>query len=293
MNSGAALIGTTAAHAADVITSWGFTVTPDMLNQVAHDVGEMSILSRTGGAPTLAVGMATIFSSFLGGRALMAVWYHFAILFEALFILTTVDAGTRVCRFMIQDLVGNAAPGFRDTRSWGNNLIGSGLSCVLWGYLLYAGVTDPYGGIWTMWALFGATNQMLAAIALTLCTVVLFKMKRERYAWVTVVPTAWLVICTVTAGLEKIFSANPKIGFLAHAAKFSQSLAAGQVLAPAKSLAEMSRIIFNDYLDATLAALAVGIVLVMVVYGVLRIRTARSAPQSTAIEVGGAAVGHG
>ncbi|HYL00506.1 MAG TPA: carbon starvation CstA family protein [Steroidobacteraceae bacterium] len=293
MNSGAALIGTTAAHAADVITAWGFTVTPDMLNQVAHDVGEMSILSRTGGAPTLAVGMATIFSSFLGGRALMAVWYHFAILFEALFILTTVDAGTRVCRFMIQDLVGNAAPGFRDTKSWGNNLIGSGLSCVLWGYLLYAGVTDPYGGIWTMWALFGATNQMLAAIALTLCTVVLFKMKRERYAWVTVVPTAWLLICTVTAGLEKIFSANPKIGFLAHAAKFSQSLAAGQVLAPAKSLAEMSRIIFNDYLDATLAALAVGIVLVMVVYGVLRIRTARSAPQSTAIEVGGAAVGHG
>ena len=293
MNSGAALIGSSAASAADVITSWGFTVTPDMLNQMAHDVGEMSILSRTGGAPTLAVGMATIFSSFLGGKALMAIWYHFAILFEALFILTTVDAGTRVCRFMIQDLVGNAVPAFKETRSWGNNLIGSALSCVLWGYLLYAGVRDPYGGIWTMWALFGATNQMLAAIALTLCTVVLFKMKRERYAWVTVVPTVWLVICTVTAGLEKIFSANPKIGFLSHAAKFSHALELNQVLAPAKSLGDMSRVIFNDYLDATLAALAVAIVLIMVVYGVLRVRAARATPQSTAIEVGGAAVGSG
>jgi carbon starvation protein len=293
MNSGAGLIGTTAAHAADVITSWGFTVTPDMLNQVAHDVGEMSILSRTGGAPTLAVGMATIFSSFLGGRALMAVWYHFAILFEALFILTTVDAGTRVCRFMIQDLVGHGIPAFKDTRSWGNNVTGSALACVMWGYLLYAGVTDPYGGIWTMWPLFGATNQMLAAIALTLCTVVLYKMKRERWAWVTIVPTLWLLACTLTAGLEKAFSPNPKIGFLSHAEKFSQALNAQQVLAPAKSLGEMSRIIFNDYLDATLAILAVAIVLVVAVYGVLRIRQARGTPQNTAIEVGGAVVGHG
>jgi carbon starvation protein CstA len=293
MNSGAGLIGTTAAHAADVVTSWGFTVTPDMLTQAARDVGETSILSRTGGAPTLAVGMATIFSSFLGGKALMAIWYHFAILFEALFILTTVDAGTRVCRFMIQDLVGHAVPAFRATQAWGNNLIGSAVSCVLWGYLLYAGVLDPYGGIWTMWPLFGATNQMLAAIALTLCTVVLYKMKRERWAWVTIVPTLWLVVCTVTAGLEKVFSPNPKVGFLSHAEKFSQALASQQVLAPAKSLPEMSRIIFNDYLDATLAAVAVGIVLVMVAYGVLRIRQARATPQNTAIEIGGAAVGHG
>jgi len=293
MNSGAGLIGTTATHAAEVITSWGFTVTPDMLNQVAHDVGEMSILSRTGGAPTLAVGMATIFSSFLGGQALMAVWYHFAILFEALFILTTVDAGTRVCRFMIQDLVGHGIPTFKDTRSWGNNVVGSALACAMWGYLLYAGVTDPYGGIWTMWPLFGATNQMLAAIALTLCTVVLYKMKRERWAWVTVVPTLWLLACTLTAGLEKAFSPNPKVGFLSHAEKFSQALNAQQVLAPAKSLEEMRRIIFNDYLDATLAILAVAIVLIVVVYGVLRIRQARGTPQSTAIEVGGAVVGHG
>ena len=294
MNSGAGLIGTTAAHAADVVTSWGFTVTPDMLTQAARDVGETSILSRTGGAPTLAVGMATIFSSVLGGKALMAIWYHFAILFEALFILTTVDAGTRVCRFMIQDLVGHAVPAFKSTRSWGNNVIGSALSCVLWGYLLYAGVLDPYGGIWTMWPLFGATNQMLAAIALTLCTVVLYKMKRERWAWVTILPTLWLVICTLTAGLEKVFSPNPKVGFLSHAQKFSQALASQQVLAPAKSLPEMSRIIFNDYLDAALAALAVAIVLVMVAYGVIRIRQARATRRSTAIEIGGeVAVGHG
>src|SRR5246127_4339261 len=278
MNSGAALIGTTAAHAADVITQWGFTVTPDMITQAARDVGETSILSRTGGAPTLAVGMATIFSSFLGGRALMGIWYHFAILFEALFILTTVDAGTRVCRFMIQDLVGNAVPAFRETRAWTNNLIGSALACLLWGYLLYQGVIDPLGGIWTLWPLFGTSNQMLAAIALTLCTVVLFKMKRQRYAWVTIAPATWLVICTVTAGLEKVFHSNPAVGFLAHATRFSNAVASGQVLAPAKSLAEMSRIIFNDYVDATLAALFVAVVVSVVIYGVINIFRALGTP---------------
>ncbi|MDE2167236.1 MAG: carbon starvation protein A [Alphaproteobacteria bacterium] len=289
MNSSAGLIGTTAASAAHVVSSWGFTVTPDMLNQVAKDVGEISILSRTGGAPTLAVGMATIFSSFLGGREMMGIWYHFAILFEALFILTTVDAGTRVLRFMIQDLVGNAVPAFRETKSWGNNVIGSAASCVLWGYLLYAGVTDPYGGIWTMWPLFGATNQMLAAIALILCTVVLFKMKRERFAWVTIVPATWLVICTVTAGLEKVFDPDPKIGFISHAVKFGNALAANQILAPAKSLETMSRVIFNDYLDAILAAAAVAIVVLMVIYAVIDIRKARGTPKATAIEIGGPA----
>ena len=203
MNSSAGIIGSTADHAAQVISSWGFVVTPDVLTQMAHDVGETSILSRTGGAPTLAVGMASILSSFLGGRMLMGIWYHFIILFEALFILTTVDAGTRVLRFMIQDLVGNVVPAFRETKSWVNNIIGSALACVLWGYILYEGVIDPYGGIWTLWPLFGTANQMLAAIALTFCTVVLFKMKRERYAWVTVVPATWLVITTVTAGLAE------------------------------------------------------------------------------------------
>jgi carbon starvation protein CstA len=293
MNSSAGLIGTTAAQAAHVISSWGFTVTPGMLTQVAHEVGETTILSRTGGAPTLAVGMATIFSEFLGGTALMGIWYHFAILFEALFILTTVDSGTRICRFMIQDYIGNVVPAFGDTKSWTNNIIGSGISCVLWGYLLYAGVTDPYGGIWTMWPLFGATNQMLAAIALILCTVVLFKMKRQRYAWITIVPTVWLVICTVTAGLEKVFDPDPAVGFISHAFKFRAALAAHQLLAPAKSLGEMSRVIFNDYLDAGLAALAVALVVVMIVYAFIEIPRAMATPKVTAVEIGGGAAAAG
>ena len=288
MNSSAGLIGTTAAHAAEVVSTWGFTVTPDQLIQIAHDVGENSILSRTGGAPTLAVGMASILSQFLGGKALMGIWYHFAILFEALFILTTVDAGTRVCRFMVQDLVGNVIPTFKETKSWSNNMIGSAAACGLWGYLLYAGVNDPLGGIWTMWPLFGATNQMLAAIALTLCTVVLFKMKRERLAWVTIVPTTWLLVCTVTAGLEKAFSPDPAVGFISHALKFGSAVAANQVLAPAKTLSDMNRVIFNDYLDATLAALSVAIVATMVLYAIFDIRKALSNPKDSAIEVGGA-----
>jgi carbon starvation protein len=291
MNSSAGLIGTTSAQAAQVISNWGFVVTPDILTQTAHDVGEMSILSRTGGAPTLAVGMATIFSQFLGGKALMGIWYHFAILFEALFILTTVDSGTRVCRFMIQDYVGNAIPAFRDTKSWTNNILGSGVACVLWGYLLYAGVIDPYGGIWTMWPLFGATNQMLAAIALILCTVVLFKMKRERFAWITMVPTAWLVVCTVTAGLEKVFSPDPAVGFVSHALKFSSAVAANTVLSPATTIAAMNRVIFNDYLDAGLAALAVALVIVMIVYAVIEIPRAMHTPRNTAIEIGAGVAG--
>jgi len=286
MNSSGALIGTDVAQAAQVISNWGFTVTPTELTQMAHDVGETSILSRTGGAPTLAVGMATILSGFLGGKALMGIWYHFAILFEALFILTTVDAGTRVLRFMLQDLVGHALPAFRETRSWTNNLVGSALACVLWGYILYQGVIDPFGGIWTLWPLFGTSNQMLAAIALIACTVILFKMKRGAYAWVTIVPTAWLVICTVTAGLEKVFSADTKIGFLSHARQFGDAIAAGKVLAPAKSMADMSRVVFNDYIDATLAALFVAVVLTMVVYGYISIRRAQSAPGITAREIG-------
>lgn len=285
MNSSAGLIGTTADHAAQVISSWGFTVTPDVLTQMAHKVGETSILSRTGGAPTLAVGMATILASFLGGDIMMGIWYHFIILFEALFILTTVDAGTRVLRFMIQDFVGNAIPAFRETKSWTNNIIGSALACVLWGYLLYAGVVDPYGGIWTMWPLFGTTNQMLAAIALTFCTLALFKMKHERFAWVTVVPTLWLLVCTVTAGLEKLFDPNPSIGFLSHATKFGSALDANKVLAPAKTLDQMSRVIFSDYLDAGLAALSVVIVLTIVIYAIIEIRKALRIPHTTAIEI--------
>src|SRR3974377_2002297 len=186
MNSSAGLIGTTTEHAAQVISAWGFGGPPSDRAQVAKDGGETTIMSRTGGAPTLAVGMATILSSFLGGQTMAGVWYHFASLFEALFILTTVDAGTRVLRFMIQDLVGNVVPAFRETKSWTNNLIGSALSVLLSGYFLYVGVIDPLGGIWTLWPLFGTANQMLAAIALTVCTVVLLKMKRERFEGVTV-----------------------------------------------------------------------------------------------------------
>src|SRR5215469_9344032 len=233
MNSSAGLLGGNAAQAAQVISAWGFVITPDELNQWAKDVGEITILSRTGGAPTLAVGMASILSGLFGGKLMMGIWYHFAILFEALFILTTVDAGTRVTRFLIQDLVGNVVPRFKATEVWTNNVIGSALACVCWGWFLYQGVIDPLGGIWTLWPLFGTANQMLAAIALTLCTVVLFKMKRERYAWVTIVPTAWLVVCTVTAGVQKVLSADPAVGFLSHAARFGDAAAAGKVLAPA------------------------------------------------------------
>jgi carbon starvation protein len=290
MNSSAGLIGADPVHAAQVISDWGFVVTPDVLTQVAHDVGESTIMSRTGGAPTLAVGMASILSGFLGGPALAGIWYHFAILFEALFILTTVDAGTRVCRFMIQDLIGNVVPAFKATESWANNIIGSGLACVLWGYFLYQGVIDPLGGIWTMWPLFGSANQMLAAIALTLCTVVLFKMKRQRVAWVTIVPTTWLVLCTVTAGLEKVFSANPAVGFVSHAMKFGDAVADGKILAPAKTLHEMNRIVFNDYLDAGLAGLFVAIVLIMVVYGIIDARRAMGNPNDTTVEISGAAM---
>jgi len=288
MNSPAGLIGTTAADAAQVISGWGFTITPDMMTQLAQDVGEKTLLSRTGGAPTLAVGMASILSGMFGGQTMMGIWYHFAILFEALFILTTVDAGTRVARFMIQDLIGSVVPSFRRTEVWTNNLIGSALACAAWGYFLYQGVIDPLGGINTLWPLFGISNQMLAGIALILCTVVLFKMKRQRYAWVTILPATWLLICTLTAGLQKVVHSAPSIGFVAHAQRFSEAAAAGKILAPAKTMEEMHRVIFNDYVDATLAALFVAVVLAMLFYGVMGIWKALGDPKPTAIEVGAA-----
>jgi carbon starvation protein CstA len=231
--------------------------------------------------------MAHILSSAIGGKALMAFWYHFAILFEALFILTTVDAGTRVCRFMIQDLLGTFVPVMKRTDSWMANVVATALAVTAWGYFLYQGVVDPLGGINTLWPLFGISNQMLAAIALILCTVVLFKMKRQRYAWVTMVPTAWLLICTLTAGWQKLFHPNPAIGFLAHADKFSEALAAGTILAPAKTVEEMNRIIFNDYVDAALCGLFIAVVLSMVVYGVVAIRKALANPNVSTHEVGG------
>jgi carbon starvation protein len=214
----------------------------------------------------------------------MSFWYHFAILFEALFILTTIDAGTRVARFMIQDLVGTFIPSFRQTQAWGPNLAATGIAVTGWGYFLYQGVIDPLGGINTLWPLFGIANQMLAAMALTLCTVVLFRMKRERYAFVAIVPTAWLYICTMTAGLEKIFHDDPRIGFLAHARKFANAAEKDQLLAPAKSLAEMRRVIFNDYVDASLCAIYIVLVLSVLGFALVAIRDARASRTVTTRE---------
>jgi carbon starvation protein len=277
MNSPAALIGTTAQSAAQAISQWGFQITPDMLLQTAADVGEKTIISRVGGAPTLAVGMAQILSGVFGGKFLMAFWYHFAILFEALFILTAVDAGTRAGRFMLQDLLGTFIPALKRTNSLVGSLTATGLCVACWGYFLYQGVVDPLGGINTLWPLFGISNQMLAGIALILGTCVLFKMKRDRYAWVTAVPTIWLLTCTLTAGWQKIFHSNFKIGFLAHARRYSDALDKGTVLAPAKSIDQMQQIIFNDYVDATLAALFLLVVSSVLVFGIRTIIAARNA----------------
>jgi len=268
MNSPAALVGTTPEAVAQTLSTWGFVITPDVLIQTAKDVGENTILARAGGAPTLAVGMAHILHQVVGGPAMMAFWYHFAILFEALFILTAVDAGTRAGRFMLQDLLGNFIPAMKRTDSLPANLIATGLCVATWGYFLYAGVVDPLGGINTLWPLFGISNQMLAAVALTLGTVVLFKMKRQRYAWVTIVPAAWLLICTLTAGWLKLFSDDPKVGFLAHARKFGDALAQGTVLAPAKSLDAMRHIVVNDYINASLCVLFMLVVVSTVFYAV-------------------------
>lgn len=267
MNSPAALIGTTGDQAATTISSWGFLITPEMLSGTAHSVGEATILSRTGGAPTLAVAMAQVLSGFIGGAAMMGFWYHFAILFEALFILTTLDAGTRVGRFMIQDFLGRLSPALGNTRSWIGNLTAT-FFCVLgWGYLMYQGVTDPLGGINSLWPLFGIANQMLAAIALVLVTVVLIKMKRERYAWVGLAPLCWLLVCTLNAGWDKLFHPDVRIGFFSHAAKFEAALAKGELLAPATSLAQMHKVIANDYLDAILCASFMVIVVVVALLG--------------------------
>ncbi|MCY4744090.1 carbon starvation protein A [Pelomonas sp. UHG3] len=284
MNSPAAVVGKDAATVAQTLSTWGFVVTPEMLTQAAADVGEKTILARAGGAPTLAVGMAEILHQVVGGKAMMAFWYHFAILFEALFILTAVDAGTRAGRFMLQDLLGSFVPSLKRTESWVANLLATGLCVAAWGYFLYQGVVDPLGGINTLWPLFGIANQMLAAVALLLGTVVLFKMKKDRYAWVTAVPAAWLLVCTMTAGWLKIFSADPRLGFLAHADKYAAAIAEGKVLAPAKSLDAMSRVVFNDRLDAALCALFMGVVISVLIYSVKSILAARRTGKVTAQE---------
>ncbi|WP_439533055.1 carbon starvation CstA family protein [Polymorphobacter sp.] len=285
MNSPAAVIGTTAESAAAAVTAMGFPIDAATITRTAAEVGETSIISRTGGAPTLAVAMADIFSAMFGGPAMKAFWYHFAILFEALFILTAVDAGTRAGRFMLQDLLGLMSPRFRDTSALVPGLIATGLTVSAWGWFLYQGVTDPLGGVNTLWPLFGISNQMLAAIALMLGTVVLFRMKKQRYGWVTALPAAWLVICTMSAGWLKLFSADPKVGFLSHADLFSAAMARGELLAPAKTVGQMQAIVLNDRVDAALCAIFIVLVVAMLFYTVRACRDALGQPRPTTKEV--------
>ena len=286
MNSPTALISADAVQAADVITNkLGFPVEAATLLQTAKDVGENTILSRAGGAPTLAVGMANIMSQLIAGPGMMAFWYHFALLFEALFILTAVDAGTRVARFMIQDLGGIFFKPFGNTDSLPANLLATFMAVALWGYFLYTGVTDPLGGINSLWPLFGIGNQMLAGVALIMVSVVLVKMKKERYVWVPLVPALGVLFVTVYASLQKLFHSDAKISFLAHAAKFKDAAARGEILAPAKDVAQMHQIAFNDYVNSGLTVLFLSVVVFVGIYGLKVALKARKVAWPTAKEV--------
>jgi carbon starvation protein len=263
MNSPGAIVGTTVQEAATAISQWGFVVTPDELLQTAKDIGESSILGRAGGAPTLAVGMAQLLHNIIPGEGMIAFWYHYAILFEALFILTTVDAGTRVGRFMIQEIAGLIHKPLQETESWTGNLLATAVCVALWGYFLYQGAVDPLGGINTLWPLFGIANQMLAAIALMLATVVVVKLKRERYVWVPGIPALWLIVCTLTAGYEKLVG---PISFTAAANKYAAAMQQGQLLAPAKTQAAMQQIVTNNYVDMAMTGLFMALVVAMVIF---------------------------
>jgi len=245
------------ARAADALAAAGFVVTPEHMQQLAAQMGEATLVARTGGAPSLAVGMAQIFSGVthvLGGGALTALWYHFAIMFEALFILTTIDTGTRVGRFMLQEIIGHVSPRMGETSWYPSIVLSSGLVVAGWGYFLYQGVVDPLGGINSLWPLFGISNQLLAAVALCVGTTVLIKMGRQRHAWVTLVPLVWLVAVTMTAGWQKVFASDPRLGFLAHAATLDGS-----------TDPDARRLIFNDRLNAIVALLFMSVVLLVVV----------------------------
>ncbi|WP_380178029.1 carbon starvation CstA family protein [Kalamiella sp. sgz302252] len=284
MNSPAALIGTTVESASQAINGWGFVLTPEMLSGIARDVGESTILSRAGGAPTFAVGMAHIITEVFNSRAMMAFWYHFAILFEALFILTAVDAGTRACRFMVQDLIGTLVPSLANNRSWLGNMAGTAVAVAGWGFFVYQGVVDPLGGINTLWPLFGIGNQMLASMALILGTVVLFKMKKQRYAWVTILPTVWLFITSMYAGWQKIFHEKPAIGFLAQAKRFSQGIENGVIIAPAKTVADMQTIVFSNQINAALCAFFMLVAVTMLIAAFFVIRRALNSTEPTVRE---------
>jgi len=261
INSPASVIGTDVVQAASTVAAWGYPVTPGELKQLASDIGESTILSRTGGAPTLAVGMAHVLSNVVGGKGMMSFWYHFAILFEALFILTTVDAGTRVGRFMVQELMGTVVKPLGNTESIAGNLIATGICVLAWGYFLVQGVIDPLGGINSLWALFGIANQMLAGIALLFGTTLLFKMGKKAYVWVTLVPTVWLLVVTMTAGCQKIFHGKPSIGFLAQARLYRDALNEEKLIGAAANLSQMAQIARNNYLNAAICAIFMLVVL--------------------------------
>ncbi|WP_213062295.1 carbon starvation CstA family protein [Acinetobacter pittii] len=284
INAPAAVIGTTVESAAEAVRNLGFVVTPEMLTVLAQEVGESSILSRTGGAPTFAIGMAHIISEIFNSRSMMAFWYHFAILFEALFILTAVDAGTRACRFMVQDTVGIVIPAVKSSSSFFGNLLGTAVAVGGWGFFVYQGVIDPLGGVNSLWPLFGVGNQMLASMALILGTVILFKMKKEKYVWVTIFPTIFLFITCMTAGWQKIFHENPKIGFLAQANRFSDAIARGEILKPAKTLEEMQTIVMSNQINAALCGFFMIVAIVMVIAAIGIVRRALASPTPTAHE---------
>ncbi len=250
INSPAGIVGQTPAAAAATISGWGFPVTAAEMQALAHAVGEQTLYNRTGGAPAFAVGMAHIFSRSLGGESLMALWYHFAIMFEALFILTVLDAGTRVARFMVQDALGHIYRPLGRTSWYPSTLATSALIVALWGYFLWQGVKDPLGGINSLWPLFGISNQLLATVALCVATTIIIKMHRAKYAAVTLAPLAWLVAVTFTASWHKVFDPNPRVGFLAQA----------QALAAAPATSATGRLIFNNRLDAAVTGILVAMV---------------------------------
>ncbi|MGH7650322.1 MAG: carbon starvation CstA family protein [Gemmatimonadaceae bacterium] len=287
INAPTSAIGTTAATAAVAVQHWGFTLDPAQMALLAQQVGEKTLLSRTGGAPSLAVGMAHLFSRVLGGSTAMALWYHFAIMFEALFILTTVDAGTRVGRFMLQDLFKHAWAPIGRVSWYPAVALSSGIVVAMWGYFLYQGVQDPLGGINSLWPLFGISNQLLAAVALCVGTTVIIKMGKARYAWVTIVPLGWLTIVTLTAGWQKIFSADPKLGFLSHARLFGDALSNGGLPAGAQSISDASRMILNDRIDAAVAAfflLSVIVILVASAHEWINVLSGRKIARTTEVE---------
>jgi carbon starvation protein len=276
MNAPKALLGDTFQSAAQAVTNLGFVISPDQLQAAAAAVEEKTLVARTGGAPTLAVGMSEILSEFVGGNGLKAFWYHFAIMFEALFILTTVDAGTRVGRFMLQDALGNLWKPLRRT-SWKPGLWATSAIVVLaWGYFLWVGVEDPLGGINQLFPLFGIANQLLAAIALTVGTVILVKSGKLRYAWVTGLPLAWDALVTLTASYQKIFSSDPKLGFFAQRQRFSDALDAGTLIKP-YTADQMRQVVTNSTVDGVLSAVFAALVIIVIVNGaVVCVRAVRA-----------------